>query len=290
MTAEVDEPVSLMDIVADWHPRAETTIDTLAPGQAQRLAATLDVGDALTSGTRLPLLWHWVYFPSWPATARLGPDGHPEAGRFMPPMPNRRRMFAGGRVTVHAPILLGEQTRRRSELASAVVKRGRTGEMLFVTVRQTFLQSGQTVLVEERDLVYRSDSGTPPAFERASANLDAPDAPWQNRPRVDSPLLFRFSALTHNTHRIHYDHRYTTKTEGYPDLVVHGPLLALYMAGLLREHSAEASVSHFEFRLRKPVFLGDRFVVQGTPGDGCAELAIVTGAGVQHATATATYR
>ncbi|MFV8054669.1 MaoC/PaaZ C-terminal domain-containing protein [Mycobacterium sp. 48b] len=291
MAVEIAEShVPLEALVADWRPNPVSITDNLAPGQAQRLAATLDLRDAFSAGVPLPLLWHWIYFADWPPTARLGEDGHPEAGRFMPPMPNRRRMFAGGRVTVVAPMLLGELTQRRSELVSAVVKQGRTGEMLFVTVRQTFLQSGQTVLIEERDLVYRSDAGNSTTFERASENLDVPDAPWQLRPHVDPALLFRFSALTHNTHRIHYDHRYATGTEGFPDLVVHGPLLAIYMAGLLRTNGVEASVDRFEFRLRKPVFLGDPFAVQGTSTEGAAVLAVATGDGVQHATATVTYR
>ncbi|OCB22536.1 hypothetical protein A5689_17525 [Mycobacterium intracellulare subsp. yongonense] len=282
--------MALNDVVTEWSPKPATTTDDLSPSQAQRLAATLDLRDAFFTGVPLPLLWHWVYFADWPTTGRLGPDGHPEAGRFMPPMPHRRRMFAGGRVTVRAPMLLGKPTQRRSELVSATVKHGRTGEMLFVTVRQTFSQSGDDVLVEERDLVYRSDAGRATTFDRADTALDVPDAPWQTRPYVDPVLLFRFSALTHNSHRIHYDRPYATETEGFPDLVVHGPLLAVYMTELLRSHAPAARVDRFDFRIRKPLFLGDSFAVQGRPADGGAEVAIVSGNGVQHATATVTWR
>jgi 3-methylfumaryl-CoA hydratase len=277
-------------VVAEWHPTPVTTSDELAPQQAQRLADTLDVEAAFAAGDELPLLWHWVYFANWPASATLGPDGHPQSGRFMPPMRNRRRMFAGGRVDIVAPLRLGETVHRRSELVSTAVKHGRSGPMLFVTVRQTFEQSGRAVLVEERDLVYRSDSGSTTPFSAAGPSLDVPVTPWQSRPRVDEAVLFRFSALTHNTHRIHYDHRYATGTEGYPDLVVHGPLLAIYMAGLPRAHGEESAVERFEFRLSRPVFRGDPFVVQGSPGERTIDLAIRTGAGVTHASASAIRR
>jgi 3-methylfumaryl-CoA hydratase len=178
---------------------------------------------------------------------------------------------------------------RRSEIAGTTVKHGRTGELLFVTVRSTYRQGENLRLVEEQDLVYRSDDGTATAFTRATEPLAAQSTPWSAEPTTNPALLFRFSALTANAHRIHYDEAYTTGTEGFPALVVHGPLLAIYMAELLRAQDPQHRVARFDFRLRRPVFLGDRVRVQGEPAGDAVNLSVVSGAGAAHATATATY-
>jgi len=282
-------PAGLTDHIRNWAPAPVEATDRIAVEQAQHLAATLDRDETFQAGDPLPLLWHWVYFSEWPATSELGADGHPGSGSFMPPIPNRRRMFAGGRLTVHAPLRIGETTHRRSEMVSSAAKHGRTGEMLFVTIRDTFRQGAATVLEEERDLVYRSDTSSTTSFTRAATPAPA-QAPWHSVPQPDPPLLFRFSALTSNAHRIHYDERYATGTEGFPALVVHGPLLAIYMAGLLRTHGVEQDVRTFEFRLRRPVFLGDPFVVEGTPTDGGAELSVRSGEDDIHASASVGWR
>lgn len=276
--------MSLEQHVADWHPQPLHTDDPLAPETAQRLASTLDVDQTLSAGTGLPPLWHWVYFTDWPVTAALGPDGHPVAGHFLPPIPNRRRMFAGGRMSITAPLLLGATAHRHATVTDVRVKSGRTGELLFVTVRHEYHQDGELRLTEEQDIVYRSDDGSSTSFRRATGGLPDSSAPWSTRPQTHPALLFRFSALTANAHRIHYDQQYTTDVEGFPGLVVHGPLLAMYMAELARTRGH--MLRSFEFRLSKPVFVGDPIEVQGTPAGHTAKLEVVSAAGV-HASATA---
>ena len=277
--------------ISDWQPEAVDCTDVVTAPRAQALADTLDLADKPAAQDPLPPLWHWVYFPDWPATAELGPDGHPAAGHFLPPIPNRRRMFAGGRVTMTAPLVVGEPANRHSAIADTRVKHGRTGEMLFVTIRHSYRQNGEVRLVEEQDLVYRSDEGATTSFTRIVEPLAEPSTPWTAQPHTHPVLLFRFSALTGNAHRIHYDEPYAVNGEGYPGLVVHGPLLALYMAELVRANSGGRAVAGFEFRLQRPVFVGDEIRVQGAPsnGDGPVELTVVSGRGTTHASANATY-
>ncbi|CAN5496045.1 MaoC family dehydratase N-terminal domain-containing protein [soil metagenome] len=275
----------LSGYVEGWAPEPLSTADPLAPETAQRLAATLDLDEQFVAGDALPPLWQWVYFTEWPVTGELGPDGHPLAGHFLPPIPHRRRMFAGGRLTMTSPLLLGRPAERQSAVTAIRVKSGRTGELLFVTVRQEYHQDGELRLAEEQDVVYRSDAGAATSFTRDTAPLPEPSAPWWSRPKTDPALLFRFSALTANAHRIHYDEHYTTSVEGFPALVVHGPLLAVYLAELVR--AQQKTVRAFEFRLTKPVFVGDPFDVQGTPDGNAVSLAVVSGDGSVHASATA---
>ena len=288
----MSENNDLSQYISDWQPEPVETTDMLSPQPARELAATLDLADELTAGDPLPSLWQWVYFHDWPPTADLGADGHPRDGHFLPPIPKRRRMFAGGRVTMNSPLVLGEPALRRCEVIAKTVKHGRTGEMLFVTVRYEYHQYGQTRLTEEQDLVYRSDSGSTTPFNLVTEPLAAQSTPWAARPVNHPALLFRFSALTGNAHRIHYDEPYTTTVEGFPGLVVHGPLLAIYMAELLRANSGGRSAGGFEFRLQRPVFVGDEIRVQGTPADNgsAVELNVVSGNGITHASARATYR
>jgi 3-methylfumaryl-CoA hydratase len=275
--------------IADWAPEPVESSDPLIPQRATDLAATLDLDATFSAGSALPPLWQWIYFAEWPRTAELGADGHPRDGHFLPPIPNRRRMFAGGRMTISSPLVLGEPAVRRSEIAGTTVKQGSTGELLFVTVRSSYRQGENLRLVEEQDLVYRSDDGSSTAFTKVTEPLAAQSTPWSAEPTTNPALLFRFSALTANAHRIHYDEAYTTGTEGFPALVVHGPLLAIYMAELLRAQDPQHRVARFDFRLRRPVFLGDRVRVQGEPADDAVILSVVSGSGVTHATATATY-
>jgi len=289
MSSTAPATAGLGEYVAGWRPAPTTTGDIISAQRAQELAATLDLDDAFTDGDALPLLWQWVYFLDWPKTSELGPDGHPLNGHFLPPIPNRRRMFAGGRATVTSPLVVGEPAVRRSEIAGTAVKSGRSGELLFVTVRHEYRQGDVPRLVEEQDLVYRSDTGTSTPFSRVAEPLPEQSTPWAAHPHPNPALLFRFSALTGNAHRIHYDEVYTTGIEGYPGLVVHGPLLAVYMTELVRAHSAGRGIQGFEFRLSRPVFVGDEFRVQGTPGDDGTDLAVVSGGDAVHASATARY-
>jgi 3-methylfumaryl-CoA hydratase len=288
MTASTPGSDGLSDYIADWRPENVRRDDDMAPDRAQQLADTLDITDSFNSGAALPPLWQWVYFLDWPTTAELGPDGHPSDGHFLPPIPDRRRMFAGGRMTQRGPLVLGKRATRTSSMCTTAVKRGRTGEMLIVTVRHEYSQGGEIRVVEEQDLVYRSESTPSASFTKAHEPLTASTAEWSLSPSPDPVLLFRFSALTANAHRIHYDESYARQTEGYPALVVHGPLLAIYMGELVRSRAGARPLQAFQFRLRKPVFLGDPFGVQGSPSTDTVELAVISGSGTVHAGATAT--
>jgi 3-methylfumaryl-CoA hydratase len=291
MTGSSTTPADLARYVSNWQPDPVEATDVLVPQRARELAATLDLADEMTPGEPLPPLWQWVYFLDWPPTADLGADGHPRDGHFLPPIPDRRRMFAGGRMTVNSPLVLGEHAARRSAVIAKTVKHGRTGAMLFVTVRHEYSQNGQIQLLEEQDLVYRSDSGSTTPFSRPTEPLAAQSTPWAAHPITHPALLFRFSALTGNAHRIHYDEPYTTTVEGFPGLVVHGPLLAIFMTELARTNSAGRAISELECRLLRPVFVGDQIRVQGTPAadGGSAELNVVSGNGTSHASARVTY-
>ncbi|WP_420856203.1 hypothetical protein [Streptomyces abyssalis] len=260
---------ALRDIARTWRPGPVHSTDALDPGPSAALSAVLGLPfPAAAAGQPLPPLWHWLHFLNWPRQSELGADGHPRDGHFLPPLPQRRRMFAGGRLDVRAPLTLGTHAELTSSLGGAEVKEGRSGGLLFVTVRSEYRQGGALCVTEEVDLVYRSGGGAPVPAELVPDTVTAPeaDAGWQRPWRTDPTLLFRFSALTANAHRIHYDEPYTTGTEGYPGLVVHGPLLVLSMLELVRREVPGRSVRALSYRLRKPVFCGERLLTCGEGG------------------------
>ncbi|QKW35671.1 MaoC family dehydratase N-terminal domain-containing protein [Actinomadura sp. NAK00032] len=263
--------------IAGWAPEPQETTEVIDAAPSAALAGVLGVEPP---GDELPPLWQWVHFLERPAQRELGPDGHPRDGRFLPPVPERRRMFAGGRFRVREPLRVGDTVTRRTELASTVVKQGRSGEMLFVTVRHGFLRDGAEIAVEEQDLVYRSGDA---AASPGEVSFSGPDvkAPWTLALTADPVLLFRFGALTYNAHRIHYDEAYATGVEGHGGLVVHGPLLAILCLELPRR--AGRTVRELSFRARRPVYAGQPFVAAGSP-DG--ELSIEAPGGVTAMTAT----
>lgn len=262
--------------ITGWAPEPEETTEVIAAAPAAALAGVLDVEPP---GSELPPLWQWLHFLERPARRELGPDGHPRDGRFLPPVPERRRMFAGGRFRITEPLRVGDTVTRRAELASTAVKNGRSGEMLFVTVRHTFLRDGVEIAVEEQDLVYRSGGA---ASRPPEVSFEAPeaDASWTLPVTADPVLLFRFSALTYNAHRIHYDEAYATDVEGHAGLVVHGPLLAILCLELPRR--AGVKVRELSFRASRPVYARQPFVAAGSP-DG--DLAIEAPGGVTAMTA-----
>ncbi|MFF4500974.1 hypothetical protein [Streptomyces sp. NPDC001401] len=285
-------PAPLASYVETWHPDPVTDGDALPPGPAAALSALLDLPDAAaTAGDPLPPLWQWLYFLHWPPQQALGPDGHLRDARFLPPVPSRRRMFAGGRCTISEPLRLAEPAERVSSLAAVTPKQGRSGELLFVTERQEFRQRGRTCLVEEQDIVYRSGDGSAPRHPATLDDSAVPEAegPWRLRLRPDETLLFRFSALTANAHRIHYDTPYCRDVEGYPGLVVHGPLLALLMLELVRRNAPEREVRSLSYRLHRPAFLGEHLLADGTPSDGHARLHIATHREDRHASAEVSF-
>lgn len=285
-------PTPLSSYVESWTPEPVTDRDPLSPGPTAALSAVLNLPDpAAEAGDPLPPLWHWLHFLAWPAQRDLGADGHPLHGHFLPPVPHRRRMWAGGRCEITEPLRLGEPAERVSSLASVSAKQGRSGEMLFVTERREFRQHGRTCLVEEQDIVYRSGGSAgaqhPTALD--ASTLPQAEDPWQLPLRPDPALLFRFSALTANAHRIHYDAPYCRDEEGYPGLVVHGPLLALLMLELTRRQAPDRQVRELSYRLRRPVFAGEGIVACGTPSGDRADLRIASHREQRHATAEVTF-
>ncbi len=245
-----------------WQGRTEEHLDQIAPFPANALAATLDRNDAeYTDGTALPPLWHWLHFLPLHKLKDSGYDGHAALGTFLPPVPLPRRMWAGSRLNFLAPMKIGRALRKRSEIKSVTHKSGRSGDLVFVTVEHSIFDGTAQCLAEEHDIVYRA-----PPLPNAPTPAP-PSAPqhsqFQREIRPDPVLLFRYSALTFNGHRIHYDHPFCIQTEGYSGLVVHGPLLATLMLDLLRREMPDAVVSAFEFRAVSPVFDTDAFTVHG---------------------------
>jgi 3-methylfumaryl-CoA hydratase len=241
-------------------------------------------------GDPLPPLWHWFTLLDHPATSEIGADGHPAQGPFLPPIPGRRRMIAGGRLTLARPIPVGAELTATSSVARVNVKTGRTGEMAFVTVRHELAVGGEPVGAEDQDIVYRSEPpGTAPrVMSRAETGEPEPEGDWRLSLATDPVLLFRFSALTYNGHRIHYDKPYVTQTEGYPDLVIHGPLLALLALELPRLHAPDRTVTSFEYRLVRPAFVPSRVVAAGSAEGDAATLTVAAAGAAPSLTAKAT--
>jgi 3-methylfumaryl-CoA hydratase len=249
-----------------WQGRSETLADEVTAAPVRALAATLDRDDpAPGPGTPLPELWHWLYFLPHHRQSEIGPDGHARRGGFLPPVPLPRRMWAGGRLSWEAgnPLAVGDAVERTSTIASVSHKAGRSGELVFVLVRHEVRNARGLALTEEHDIVYRAAAA---AGEAAPPPTPAPkDAAFSREIRPDDVLLFRYSALTFNGHRIHYDRRYVTEVEGYPGLIVHGPLIATLLVDLLRRERPMATLSKFEFRAVRPIFDTASFRVHGRP-------------------------
>jgi 3-methylfumaryl-CoA hydratase len=247
-----------------WEGRSETLHDEITAAPVRNLSATLDRDDPEpVQGTELPPLWHWLYFLPSARQSELGPDGHPKRGGFLPPVPLPRRMWAGGRLQWLAPLRVGDAVERTSRIVSVTHKAGRTGDLLFVLVRHELRNGQGLALTEEHDIVYRpaprpGDPVPPPQAAPAQA-------PWSREIVPDDVLLFRYSALTFNGHRIHYDRRYVTEIEGYPGLIVHGPLIATLLVDLARRQRPEARLASFSFKAVRPTFDLHPFRVSGQP-------------------------
>jgi 3-methylfumaryl-CoA hydratase len=250
----------------DWIGRSETVTDTLTATPCAALAATLDrPAERPAAGTPLPPLWHWLYFLPLHRQSEIGPDGHAMRGGFLPPVPLPRRMWAGSQFEFHRPLRIGDRLKRVSRIENVTEKSGRTGKLVFVKVRHELSGEDEIspALTEFHDIVYRD---APQAGDKGSPPTAAPDrAIWQREWTPDDVLLFRYSALTFNGHRIHYDRRYVTQVEGYPGLVVHGPLIATLLLDLLRHERPEADLVAFQFRALRPTFDINKFCVCGTP-------------------------
>jgi len=256
---------SLDDLNA-WVGRSETLQDRIGSTPVKALNATLDHPVMPAEiGTPLPPLWHWLYFLPLHQQSEIGPDGHAKRGGFLPPVPLPRRMWAGSQFEFRSPVHVGDAVERKSTIADVSVKEGRTGKLVFVKVRHEVRCNGSDdpAIVEFHDIVYREakrpgDVEPPP--QRAAV-----DAAWQRVIVPDDVLLFRYSALTFNGHRIHYDRKYVTEVEGYPGLIVHGPLIATLLMDLVRRNAPGADVATFRFKAVRPTFDLNPFRVSGQP-------------------------
>ena len=238
----------------DYIGRTETRTDTVWPLLVRGLSATLDVPEPPGA---LPPLWHWALFQDWVPASALGPDGHPKRGGFLPPVHDLpRRMWAGGRLQFHTPLHAGEPVTRRSTIRSVAEKTGGSGRLVFVTVRHEIAGPSGLAITEEQDIVYRGTEGDAVKPGTPAAPIDAAAA---REVLPDPVLLFRYSALTGNGHRIHYDSDYVRGEEGYPGLIVHGPLQATWMAALA---ASLGSFGTFSFRGRRPAFAGSPLQVE----------------------------
>ncbi len=257
----------LLARLRDWEGRSETLVEPAAAAPARAMAALLDRDQETASGpgALLPALWHWLYFLPRAPQRDIGADGHPRLGGFLPPVPLPRRMWAGGRLQWHGALRVGDDLRRTTRIVSVTHKAGRSGDLVFLLLRHEVSGSDGLLLTEEQDIVYRAPAqpGDPaPPPQPAPA-----DAAWSREIVPDPVLLFRFSALTFNAHRIHYDRPYATGVEGYPGLVVHGPLLATLLADLARRERPDARVTGFSFRAVRPTCDLHPFRVCGAPTD-----------------------
>jgi 3-methylfumaryl-CoA hydratase len=253
-------------IVESWEPPELTAQDELDAEPSTAFAALLDQqSPVMETGDPLPPLWHWFHFPEWPAQGELGEDGHLADGAFLPPLPQRRRMFGGGRLIVHAPLRCGDTVRRSTKVSAVRTAQGRTGKLLLVTTTAEFSVNGEPRLVEQQDIVYRMADDVVASAPTAHVEppVDVP-GPWLLTVSPTPVLLFRFSGLTNNAHRIHYDREYAA-FEGHPGLVVHGPLLALLMLELPRRLEPLRRVERFSWRAKRPLFDATPVEARGGP-------------------------
>lgn len=248
--------MSTTDLSA-WLGKSQTVVDRLDPNHAACIAATLGEPAPL-SGQAIPPLWHWAYFLETVPLSMTGTDGHPARGSFLPPADNRNRMWAGGRVAFDGALQVGVEAQKTSTVTAIQEKKGRTGSLLFVTVKHEVVQHGKLVVSEEQDIVYREPS--PP---KLVGTEPAPVSQWKEEINPTAVLLFRYSAVTFNSHRIHYDHPYVTATEGYPGLVVHGPMIATLMCQAFAHAHPQARLKQLTYRGLRPLIAPTPFAVAG---------------------------
>ncbi len=255
--------------IADWIGRTESRVDTVTAAPMAALSATLDRDDPVPrQGDPLPLLWHWLYFLPTDPQSTLAPDGHARLGGFLPPVALQRRMYAGGRVELHHALRVGDPIRRTSRIVDVAEKTGRSGPLTFVRVRHEISSAAGLALVEDHDIVYRDSAGreAPRPVETAPGATDGSfggEADWMREIVPDEALLFRYSALTFNAYRIHYDRDFAVAIQGYQGLVVHAPLVATLLADLLRRSMADPVVSTFSFRALQPIIDGRSLALCG---------------------------
>jgi 3-methylfumaryl-CoA hydratase len=265
-------PVIDLDHLRQWIGRTCTKLDTICPARVANLVATLDRVDSLQSGDPLPPLWHWLFFHSFVRQSDLGSDGHSARGTFLPPVPLPRRMWAGGRLEFFQPLRINQEASQTSTVNAVDFKQGSTGPLLFITVGHEIQGGDGAVLIrEERTLVYR-DSVAANAVVSQCTVAEKPEWSWSIVP--SSSLLFRYSAVTFNAHRIHYDFPYATEVEGYPGLVVQGPLIATLLLELLHRFLPEEQIRSFTYRAISPLFHIEPFQICGRRGTAAGEVSL----------------
>lgn len=253
-----------------WVGRTQHRIDWINPNHLAAWNATLDREDPFPrEGDPVPPTFHWALFPPLTRQSELGPDGHAKRGGFLPPVPLPRRMWAGSRIEFREALRVGERVELTSLVEKVEEKSGRAGRLVFVTVRHTITTARGTAIDEEQDIVYREAPRTDGRATGAAVE-PAPRGQWGRQIVPDDVLLFRYSALTFNGHRIHYDRRYVTSEEGYAGLVVHGPLIATLLVDLVRREHPTATVTRFRFKGLRPTVDTSPFTVEAsmnqTPG------------------------
>ncbi|HEX8946507.1 MAG TPA: MaoC family dehydratase N-terminal domain-containing protein [Gemmatimonadaceae bacterium] len=253
-----------------WIGLAHVSADWITPSRVAAWHATLDHASAPPrDGDLAPLGFHWTLAPQLARESELGPDGHPARGTFLPPIPLPRRLWAGSRVSFDRALRVGDRVERESVITAIEEKQGRSSALVFVTVQHRFTTDDGVAIREDQDLVYREPAtSSGPATEVANDASGSVGATWQRTIHPTETLLFRYSALTFNGHRIHYDRRYATEVEGYPGLVVHGPLIATLLLDLIQTRVAAERVERFQFRAMRPTFDTSDFSVFGGPGTG----------------------
>ena len=277
-----------LDLLQSWEGREEINEDVITLPQVQMLASTLDHDpEEHLDGTILPPLYHWLYFLQPVKFSDLAPDGHAKKGVFMPPVPFPSRMFAGARIDYLGDLRIGERVQRTSTIQAVRYTEGRSGPLVFVTVAHKISNESSVALVEEQDIAYR-----PKTTIRESASgpeTTMPETDFRRKICPNESLLFQFSALTFNSHRIHYDLPYA-RSEGYPALVVHGPLTAILLADLVARECNRPELSSFSFRARSPLYLGDQINLTGQRVENTVELTAFSAKGVASLNAQAVLR
>lgn len=251
---------AVMEDPAAWVGRTERRRDVITAAPLVALSALLDRDDPPPrAGDAAPALAHWLYFLPHYRQSEAGADGHQAHGTFLPPLALPRRMWAGSRLEFVRPLRVGSEVERVSRIQGIERKQGRSGELVFITVRHEVSDEGGLVLSDEHDIVFRGAAASSPAPVPAP-----PGAAWRREIRPDPLLLFRYSAVTFNGHRIHYDQPYATKVEGYPGLVVHGPLIATLLVELLRRERPDVALRTYSFKAMRPLFDTASFETCGT--------------------------
>lgn len=262
-----------LEHLKQWEGKQETHEDVISLATARAMAATLDWEELPEAGDQLAKSWHWLHFLATARQSKIGRDGHPERGGFLPPVPLPRRMWASGKADFHAPLHIGDSVRKVSTVKSVSHKQGGTGNLVFVVVEHEIYSGDSLAISDTQNLVYRED---PDPNAPAPKPMTPPAAPEFSREVTPDPvLLFRFSALTFNGHRIHYDRDYAMNEEGYAGLVVQGPLSAMLLLDLVRTEMPDATIKHYDYRAVRPLLDGKPFQIQGARGDDGVTLWVV---------------